>query len=145
MYIRKHFNKKAKDAVLQLFDGIRTEFRNNLNRVSWMDETTRKAGIHKVDRMTSHIGYADELLDDKKLDEYYGHLDLHPEKFFASVLSINTYYTNKQFQQLREPVNKTSWFSYEAPTTVNAFYDSNRNGIGEFDEFFDDYNDDISD
>lgn len=95
-----------------------------------MDNVTREAAIHKVDRMTSHIGYADELLDDKKLEEFYNVIDIHPDKFFSSILSINNFFTDKQFKVLREPVNKTSWHLYESPTTVNAFYDSNRNGIG---------------
>lgn len=95
-----------------------------------MDNVTRQAAIRKLDLMTSHIGYADEILDDKKLDEFYGYLDIHPDKFFKSILSINGFFSDKQFKMLREPVNKTSWFLYESPTTVNAFYDSNRNGIG---------------
>lgn len=114
----------------QAFEDIRSEFRENLKTVTWMDNITREAAIQKVDRITSHIGYADELLDDRKLDELYGHLDIHPDKFYESILSINGYFSEKQFKSLREPVNKTSWHLYESPTTVNAFYDSNRNGIG---------------
>lgn len=130
LYIRKYFNRKSKAAVHQAFEDIRTEFRTNLQDVSWMDNVTREAAIRKVDRMTSHIGYADELLDDKKLEEFYNVIDIHPDKFFSSILSINNFFTDKQFKMLREPVNKTSWYLYESPTTVNAFYDSNRNGIG---------------
>lgn len=95
-----------------------------------MDNVTREAAIRKLDLMTSHIGYADEILDDEKLSDYYEQLDIHPEKFFSSIMNINGFFAAKQFKVLREPVNKTSWYMYESPTTVNAFYDSNRNGIG---------------
>lgn len=132
LYVREHFNRKSKAAVNEAFEDIRAEFRDNLQTVSWMDNKTRAAAIHKVNRMSSHVGYADELLDDKKLEEFYAVLDIHPDKFFRSILSINGFFTEKQFKLLREPVNKTLWYLYESPTTVNAFYDSNRNGIGAY-------------
>lgn len=50
---------------------IRTEFEDILKTVEWMDEKTRANAIDKAKSMSTHIAYPDELLDDKKLEEFY--------------------------------------------------------------------------
>lgn len=50
---------------------IRAQFRKIVETVDWMDEKTRKNALEKADSMTTHIAYPDELLDDKKIEEFY--------------------------------------------------------------------------
>lgn len=50
---------------------IQLEFKDILHKIDWMDDVTRKAALEKAESMTTHIGYPDELLDDKKLEEFY--------------------------------------------------------------------------
>lgn len=72
LYVRKYFNEQARQNALEMVADIRTEFMDILKHVDWMDEETKKNAIDKANSMSTHIAYPDELLDNKKLEEFYG-------------------------------------------------------------------------
>lgn len=77
MYVRKYFHEEARQSAIEMVKDIREEFQTILNNVEWMDETTRKNALEKAKSMSTHIGYPDELTDDKKLEEFYGNVRCH--------------------------------------------------------------------
>ena len=42
-----------------------------LDELDWIDDITRKKAHVKVDKMTPHIGYAKEILDNNLINEFY--------------------------------------------------------------------------
>nr|CAH7760509.1 unnamed protein product [Callosobruchus chinensis] len=108
---------------------IRAEFYDILKRVDWMDDVTRKHALDKAKAMTTHIAYPDELLDDRKLEQFYENLELDPEHYLHSILNLTLFGTRFSFKRLREPVNKTDWITHGRPAVVNAFYSSIENSI----------------
>lgn len=125
---------------------IHEEFIRTLKHVEWMDARTRAAAIEKASAMNFHIAYADELVDNDKLEEYYHGLELQSDSLLHSALHIRKF--NKRFEtsQLRKPVNKTDWRSRSTRTTkVDAFYSPPENSISMsfnafcFDSLFDIY------
>ncbi|XP_063696900.1 neprilysin-2 isoform X1 [Culicoides brevitarsis] len=129
LYIRKHFKEESRQAAMDMVNNIKAEFEKILQRVDWMDENTRKSGLEKVKAMATHIGYPVELTQNDKLEEYYKSLAIDENEYLESVLKINIFGTNKAFQKLRKPVNKTEWISHARPAIVNAFYSSIENSI----------------
>lgn len=112
-----------------MVNNIKAEFENILNNVEWMDDKTRASAHTKVKAMATHIGYPDELMDDKKLEEYYQDLEIDPNKYLESVLRMSVFGTDFAFNKLRKPVNKTDWINHSRPAIVNAFYSSIENSI----------------
>ena len=94
-----------------------------------MDEKTRQSALEKVDFMSTHIAYPDELLDDKKLDEFYEKLEITPDDYLKTIVNLTIFGTEFSFSKLRKPVNKSDWISHGRPAIVNAFYSSNENSI----------------
>ncbi|XP_018313637.1 LOW QUALITY PROTEIN: membrane metallo-endopeptidase-like 1 [Mycetomoellerius zeteki] len=129
MYVRKYFKEDAKKTALEMVDDIRQEFTKILKRVDWMDEKTRKNALEKAADMTSHIAYPNELLDDRKLEEFYQGLELSADDYMGSIFNLSIFGTNFSFGRLRQPVNKTEWISHGRPAVVNAFYSSIENSI----------------
>lgn len=76
LYVRKYFNEDARQNAKQMVADIRSEFKEIVKEVDWMDEKTRKSALEKADAMTTHIAYPDELLDDKKLEEFYSNVSI---------------------------------------------------------------------
>ena len=68
-------------------------------------------------------------MDDRKLEEYYKNLEIDPNRYLESVLSMSVFGTDYSFNKLRKPVNKTDWISHAKPAIVNAFYSSIENSI----------------
>lgn len=74
LYVRKYFNEDARQNAQEMVGNIRAEFKQIIKTIDWMDDTTRQSALEKVDAMTTHIAYPDELLDDRKLQEFYGNV-----------------------------------------------------------------------
>ena len=129
LYVRKHFQKDSKIAALDMVKRIKVEFEKILRTVPWMDETTREAALAKLKKMATHIGYPEELLDDKKLIEFYKGASVDENKYFETLLKLNVWGTDKAFKKLREPVSKTDWKDRADPAEVNAYYDAIENSI----------------
>ena len=63
------FKRVLHDFVQQ--NWLRKEFKITLDELDWMDDITRKKAHVKVDKMTPHIGYAKEILDNALINELY--------------------------------------------------------------------------
>lgn len=71
LYVRKYFNEEARQNAIEMVADIRTEFEDILKKVDWMDEETKQNALDKAKSMATHIAYPDELLDNKKLEDFY--------------------------------------------------------------------------
>lgn len=71
LYVRKYFNEEARQNAIEMVADIRSEFEDILRKVDWMDEQTRQNALDKAKSMATHIAYPDELLDNRKLEEFY--------------------------------------------------------------------------
>ncbi|XP_030765452.1 neprilysin-2 isoform X1 [Sitophilus oryzae] len=129
LYVRKYFNEEARQNAKEMVADIRTEFENILKTVDWMDEETRKNALDKAKSMSTHIAYPDELLDNRKLEEFYNDLELDERQYLRSILNLTLFGTKISFQRLRQPVNKTDWITHGRPAVVNAFYSAIENSI----------------
>ncbi|XP_015116946.1 neprilysin-2 isoform X2 [Diachasma alloeum] len=128
-YVRKYFNEDAKKNAIEMVEDIRKQFNQILQKVDWMDDETRKSALEKAASMTSHIAYPDELLDDRKLEEFYQDLELSDENYLQNILNLTLFGTEYSFSKLRKPVNKSDWVTHGRPAIVNAFYSSIENSI----------------
>ncbi|CAH1130598.1 unnamed protein product [Ceutorhynchus assimilis] len=129
LYVRKYFNEEARQNAKEMVADIRFEFEDILKKVDWMDEKTRQNALDKAKSMSTHIAYPDEMLDDNKLIEFYGDLELDENKYLPSILNLTLFGTRFSFKRLRSPVNKTDWITHGRPAVVNAFYSSIENSI----------------
>ncbi|XP_015110120.1 neprilysin-2 [Diachasma alloeum] len=121
-YVRKYFNKDTKKNVIEMVDDIRKQLNQILQKVDWMDDETRKSALEKAASMTSYIAYPDELLDDRKLEEFYQDLELSDENYLQNIINISLFTIKNSFSELREPYNKSDWRIAESPVTVNTVY-----------------------
>lgn len=71
MYVREYFQDSARQSVNEIVKDLRDVFVEIIDQLEWMDPDTRQRAKDKAARITTHIGYPDELLDDKKVNEYY--------------------------------------------------------------------------
>lgn len=129
MYVRKYFDEDSKRAASCLVGNIRDEFFKTLTTVPWMDEVSRARALEKAHKMDFHIAYPNELIDNKKLNEYYDGLELESDSLFQNILRIRIFQSNHAIAKLRIPVNKTDWETHSMPAIVNAFYSLLENSI----------------
>lgn len=129
LYVRKYFKDDSKFAASEMVAGIKNEFVNVLKTVPWMDDKTKRAALQKVNAMSEHIGYPQELMDDEKLISYHKHLSIDRNNFLHTIRKITRFYRLKDLSKLREPVNKTDWEKHGHVAIANAYYHWQENSI----------------
>ena len=97
-----------------------------------MDEKTRKSALEKIDSMTIHSAYPNELLDDKKLIDYYESLEIDNNSYLKSVINIRKFITIRRFKNYRKPVNKSDWTTHGDSFINFALALFKDNSIGKF-------------
>ncbi|XP_054285200.1 neprilysin-2-like [Macrosteles quadrilineatus] len=127
-YVKKYVSRDMKPAVTRMVGVIHQQFQKLITEVPWMDERTRRRAKKKADSIFYHIGYPDELLDDRVLEEYYEKVDVSAD-LLSSVLSLQDWESHKALSLLRSEVNKTRWDAHCEVTEVNAFYLDDHNAV----------------
>lgn len=161
LFIRDNFNQDSKDVALEMIHNIRAAFNELLAENHWMDDETRAVAKEKADSMNERIGYPEILTNATELEQEYVNVCLQytlphtlslsipltllrsfisfcfsllqltivPHNFIDNVLSILQWESEKLLHLLRQPVDKEKWTT--EPAVVNAFYNPNKNDIGE--------------
>ncbi|XP_058805565.1 neprilysin-2-like isoform X2 [Phymastichus coffea] len=129
MFVRKNFNQRIKYTINEIVENIRNETRKNFLMVDWMDEKTRKAAIEKLDAMTVSIGYAEELMDDQKVNDYYNELQINPGLYITSAFNVTSFLEKQNYRALRRSSNEYLWTQNQNVALVNAYYTSSTNNI----------------
>lgn len=127
LFVRKYFDEKSKLDMITMVKELQLSFHNILNETDWIDESTKKLALKKLESMSLKIGFPDYILNRNKLDEKYASLHISPNKYFENTLNVLKYLNREEQKKVGQSVNKTMWQT--TPAVVNAFYSRSRNQI----------------
>ncbi|MCC7527780.1 MAG: M13 family metallopeptidase [Candidatus Melainabacteria bacterium] len=119
-YVKTAFTPDAKAKALKLVTRLREVLREDLGVLDWMDDTTRKNAIAKLDSFVAKIGYPDKWRD-------YSGLKVNRESYVWNVIRAEQFEFNRNLAKIGKPVDRTEWLM--TPQTVNAYYWSEMNEI----------------
>jgi len=120
LYVRTAFTPEAKEKALKLVKKLREVLREDLGVLEWMDDTTRKNAIAKLDAFVAKIGYPDKWRD-------YSSLKINRDSYLGNVLRAEQFEFNRNLAKIGKPVDRSEWLM--TPQTVNAYYWSEMNEI----------------
>lgn len=127
MFVREVYKPDIRPGAEEMVDMVRNAFKENLDRLDWMDDETREAAMQKADAISKMIGYPDYILNAGDLDKKYHDLNFNEDEYFNNNVELSRYNLKTNLKKLDEPVNKTKWSM--TPPTVNAFYTPTKNQI----------------
>lgn len=127
MFVREVFHGDSKPQAEEMINEIRSAFKENLWKLSWMDKETKVLAEEKADAISDMIGFPDYILQPAQLDEKYKELEIDAKQYFENNLKLNAYNLKKNLERLDQPVNKTRWSM--SPPTVNAYYTPTKNQV----------------
>ncbi|XP_034935150.1 neprilysin-2-like isoform X2 [Chelonus insularis] len=122
LYIRNFVKRNTKAKVTEMTNYIKNELLDVIDKMRWLDKKTISDVKGQVKNVTQFIAYADELLDDNKLRNYYKDLKIDGLDYLQSSRNINTFNMKKVCQSLKQEFNYTDWTILDPWTTVNARY-----------------------
>lgn len=120
IYVDRHFQPEAKEAMVELVENLRSAMAQNLEHIDWMGDDTKVEAYDKLGKFTPKIGYPDKF-------ETYDSLVIVEGDAFANEMALGEWQWEDMISQLGGPIDRTEWFMF--PQTVNAYYSPNRNEI----------------
>ncbi len=124
LYVEKLFPAEAKEKAKNMIANVMEAYRNRINALPWMSESTKAKAIEKLNKLTIKIGYPDKWKD-------YSALVLTDVKdggsYFGNMRSLEKWYYQDNLNKLGKPVDKTEWGM--SPQTVNAYFNPSYNEI----------------
>lgn len=114
LYVNRYFSAESKAEIEKMVQQMIEAFKARINRLDWMEESTRQEAVKKLDNMTVLIGYPDQW------DWNTAEIQSASEggSYFANVTASEAVRWQKMVQGLNEPVNPRRFPM--AAYTVNA-------------------------
>lgn len=69
LYLRNTFDEDGRSKANELLENIRLSFEEELDRLQWIDQSTKYAAKNKLKAMSSKVGYPDFIKNQTILDE----------------------------------------------------------------------------
>ncbi len=121
LYVDKVFPPEAKEKAEAMIANIKEAFRDRINNLEWMTDSTKLQAIDKLNKFTVKIGYPDKWED-------YSKLEISADKnFFENRLAAGAWSLDENNAEYKEPVDKSRWGM--SPQTVNAYFNPSFNEI----------------
>ena len=120
IYVEKHFPAEAKEKMDRLVHFLIEAYRESINALSWMSETTKKRAIEKLDKFTPKIGYPVKWRD-------YSNLEIDRNDLVGNIRRVTAFDMAFELEKIGKPIDKDEWGM--TPQTVNAYYHPLRNEI----------------
>ncbi len=118
LFVQKTFGAEGKATTQAMITAIEKAMEENLSRLSWMDEATRKAALGKLAAVANKIGFPDVWRD-------YSSMKVSRDSLIANIAAGAHFENARQFAKLGKPVDRNEWLM--TPPTVNAYYEPSKN------------------
>jgi putative endopeptidase len=116
-YVETNFPGESKSAAVSMVNAISAAFGAELDRLDWMDATTRARAHAKLDAMAYLIGYPGKW---KSYD-----FEIDARAYAANALRARAFDLARELRKVGTTVDRGEW--QMSPPTVNAYYDPQRN------------------
>ena len=120
IYVERHFDEEAKDAMDGLVEHLIEAYRDSIERLEWMGPETRRRALDKLDRFTPKIGYPVKWRD-------YSALAADSGDLVGNSRRVAEYEFVRELGKVGKPIDRDEWFM--TPQTVNAYYNPGFNEI----------------
>ena len=120
VYVKKYFTDDAKKRCLDMVNNMQNVYRERIQKLDWMTDSTKKEAIAKLDVFIKKIGYPDKFKD-------YSKLEITRESYVGNILKANEFAFDQMIDKMGKPVDKTEWGM--TPYTINAYYNPTINEI----------------
>jgi len=121
LYVDEMFPPEAKKKAEDMIANVIEAFKERIQKLDWMGDTTKVKAIQKLDMFTVKIGYPDKWKD-------FSTMDVKPENnYYQNMIAVNAWQLKDNLDRIDEPVDRTEWGM--SPQTVNAYFNPFNNEI----------------
>jgi predicted metalloendopeptidase len=117
-FVKRTLGSEGKQATAAMIKAIEHEMHQSLEKISWIDEATRKAAFGKLGKIANKIAYPDKWRS-------YDKLEISRADYLLNTQRSAAFEHARQLAKIGKPVDRDEW--QMSPPTVNAYYDAQLN------------------
>jgi putative endopeptidase len=111
LYAERYFPPEAKARAQAMVSNITAAFRKRIDRLTWMDPSTKAEAQAKLDTLYVGIGYPETWHD-------YSGLEIKPDDIFGNLWRDELFEYHRSIGRIGKPIERHEWSM--TPQTVNA-------------------------
>jgi putative endopeptidase len=119
-FVRNYFPEKTKMRYVNLVNEMIATYREHIEALTWMSDSTKQEALLKLSTIRKKIGYPDKWKD-------YSALSFSRDQFLANCIAGEQWLYQYDMQKLGKPVDRDEWGM--TPQTWNAYYNPSNNEI----------------
>jgi putative endopeptidase len=120
LFVKEYFPEKSKQRYSDMVEAIRTAYKERIQKLTWMSDSTKQKALDKLSRITKKVGYPDKWKD-------FSALVIDRGPFVLNMQRASAWWHHYNFNKLGKPVDRTEWNM--SPQTYNAYYNPSNNEI----------------
>ncbi|MEO5833943.1 MAG: M13-type metalloendopeptidase [Nakamurella sp.] len=120
IYVQRYFPASSKSRMDELVRHLIAAYRQEIDRLGWMSETTKARALEKLAAFNPKIGYPAQWRD-------YSTLVVRPDDLAGNARRAASFELDRELAKIGSPVDRDEWFM--TPQTVNAYYNPGMNEI----------------
>lgn len=121
LYVDEMFPPEAKEKAEKMIKNIIAAYKDRIQNIDWMSDSTKVKAIEKLNKFIVKIGYPDKWKDFSKMGVKEGNT------FYDNMVAVRTWAKKDNLDKINEPVDRTEWGM--SPQTVNAYFNPFNNEI----------------
>jgi endothelin-converting enzyme/putative endopeptidase len=119
-YVAKVFSPELKQRTEKMTKQIEQAMEEDIKKLSWLNDATKKEALDKLHAIVNKIGYPDRWRD-------YSSVKIARDDFFGNAARATIFESRRQLGKIGKPLDRGEW--QMTPPTVNAYYDPQMNDI----------------
>ncbi|KAG6447822.1 hypothetical protein O3G_MSEX005180 [Manduca sexta] len=127
LYVKRYFDDNSRLKALEMIGDVREAFAETIQKVDWMDASTKFQTLKKLKEIRNLVGFPKWLLTDEQLNKHYQDIEVVEGNLFETYMNLMWITVKKSLELLGEIPDRNAWVS--SATTVNAYYWNTRNSI----------------
>jgi putative endopeptidase len=120
IFVKEYFPPVAKKRYADMVEAIRTAYRDRINQLDWMSDSTKARALQKLAAVYPKVGYPDKWKD-------YSALVVGRSSYAENMMNAARWGFNDMISKFGKPVDRTEWGM--TPQTYNAYYNPSNNEI----------------
>ena len=120
LFVKEYFSETAKKRYNDMVENIRAAYKERINKLSWMSDSTKHKAYEKLGKITKKVGYPDKWKN-------FSSLKIDDGPWVLNMQRAGEWWNNYEINKLGKPVDRTEWGM--TPQTYNAYYNPSNNEI----------------
>ena len=120
LFVKEYFSSETKARYAKLTENVVASFREHIQALTWMSDSTKQKALVKLTKITPKVGYPDKWKD-------YSALQINRDSYAANMMRASQWRYRYELNKLGKPVDRTEWGM--TPQTYNAYYNPSNNEI----------------